>query len=446
MSDEAALLRAIRTNPDEDTPRLVYADWLQEHDAPERAEFIRVQCALAQLEPWTERAVDLSIRERQLLHEHRDSWIAELPLFARLRSDRFLRSRFHRGFPYSLACTATQYLKNASEVARESVIQEWTLDNFVAGAAERLAKSKHLARVRELTISHAPADALLTVLSSPHATGLRHLCLESPLAADSAALRRLGDLFALPSVRVLESLRCNYAGSPAGAEAAVFDGLVNNSFAALKRLDTHLPDLTGAAQKTAVAAGFWRGLEELTLVPTDGNITTLEALSVPALRAFHCQVMNVRSSGVRLFAAPFLREVINLSVRCLDDETADEFLASPIVEQLRILDLGSHMLSAKALRRIIDSGRLTGLVKLTVHTSSVRAAPVEEAVRIIAGTRGLSNLRLLDFGWTDVPTPSAVALASALHLPNLRAVGMRCDRVAVERVVDRFAVLEPHVS
>jgi uncharacterized protein (TIGR02996 family) len=44
MTDQHALLAAIRQNPDDDTPRLVYADWLQEHDQPERAEFIRLQC------------------------------------------------------------------------------------------------------------------------------------------------------------------------------------------------------------------------------------------------------------------------------------------------------------------------------------------------------------------------------------------------------------------
>lgn len=30
-SEQAALLAAIRTQPDEDTPRLVFADWCDEH-------------------------------------------------------------------------------------------------------------------------------------------------------------------------------------------------------------------------------------------------------------------------------------------------------------------------------------------------------------------------------------------------------------------------------
>lgn len=46
MSDLEALWRAVLANPDEDTPRLMYADEVQESD-PERAELIRAQCELA---------------------------------------------------------------------------------------------------------------------------------------------------------------------------------------------------------------------------------------------------------------------------------------------------------------------------------------------------------------------------------------------------------------
>ena len=41
MSDRDALLRTILLHPAENTPRLVYADWLQEHGGEPRAEFIR---------------------------------------------------------------------------------------------------------------------------------------------------------------------------------------------------------------------------------------------------------------------------------------------------------------------------------------------------------------------------------------------------------------------
>src|SRR5579884_3069679 len=48
LMDDHAFLDRIISNPEDDTPRLIYADWLDEHGFGERAEFIRVQCQLAQ--------------------------------------------------------------------------------------------------------------------------------------------------------------------------------------------------------------------------------------------------------------------------------------------------------------------------------------------------------------------------------------------------------------
>ena len=49
MTDRDGFLAAIIAQPDDDVPRLVYADWLDEHGDPERAELIRVQCELERL-------------------------------------------------------------------------------------------------------------------------------------------------------------------------------------------------------------------------------------------------------------------------------------------------------------------------------------------------------------------------------------------------------------
>jgi uncharacterized protein (TIGR02996 family) len=49
MTDGEALLAAIIANRDDDTPRLVYADYLEEYGQGDRAEFIRVQCEMARL-------------------------------------------------------------------------------------------------------------------------------------------------------------------------------------------------------------------------------------------------------------------------------------------------------------------------------------------------------------------------------------------------------------
>lgn len=44
---ELALLECVASRPEDDTPRLVLADWWEENGQPERGEFVRVQCELA---------------------------------------------------------------------------------------------------------------------------------------------------------------------------------------------------------------------------------------------------------------------------------------------------------------------------------------------------------------------------------------------------------------
>ena len=75
LSQHEAFLRAIFDAPDDDTPRLVYADFLQENGEEEHAELIRVQCELARLPSYevdpgpeyTERRFHLLTRQAVLL-------------------------------------------------------------------------------------------------------------------------------------------------------------------------------------------------------------------------------------------------------------------------------------------------------------------------------------------------------------------------------------------
>lgn len=79
---EAVLLAAIAAAPDDDAPRMVYADHLlQQGDA--RGELINLQCALARADDADE-PFDAAMvaRERQLLAEHADIWT--IPLRAEL--------------------------------------------------------------------------------------------------------------------------------------------------------------------------------------------------------------------------------------------------------------------------------------------------------------------------------------------------------------------------
>ena len=78
MTDtEAALLAAIAAMPDEDTPRLVYADYLDERGgeaAAARAEFIRLQVMLSQVEPDADEAADARLRAGELCERFADAW------------------------------------------------------------------------------------------------------------------------------------------------------------------------------------------------------------------------------------------------------------------------------------------------------------------------------------------------------------------------------------
>jgi uncharacterized protein (TIGR02996 family) len=50
MSEEAAFLEVLKANPADDTARLVYADWLDDHNEPAKAEYLRLVATVSQHE------------------------------------------------------------------------------------------------------------------------------------------------------------------------------------------------------------------------------------------------------------------------------------------------------------------------------------------------------------------------------------------------------------
>jgi len=92
MTEGDALYRAILEAPDDDAPRLVWADWLDEHGDPDRAEFVRLQCAWANLDPGDPSREELCEQWIGLLEPHRPLWISKL---GSLRQD----CGFWRGLP-----------------------------------------------------------------------------------------------------------------------------------------------------------------------------------------------------------------------------------------------------------------------------------------------------------------------------------------------------------
>jgi uncharacterized protein (TIGR02996 family) len=95
MTHDDAFVESIVEAPDDDAPRLIYADWLEEHGDPDRAALIRVQIELAGLPEGDSRREELERREDELLTEHEGRWTA--PLRAVLLED-VATPVFHRGF------------------------------------------------------------------------------------------------------------------------------------------------------------------------------------------------------------------------------------------------------------------------------------------------------------------------------------------------------------
>jgi uncharacterized protein (TIGR02996 family) len=92
MTDGDALYQAILDAPDDDAPRLVWADWLEEHGDADRAEFVRLQCEWANLDPGDPKKPRVAKRCDELLSRHRSHWGTGLGMYG-------AEPRFWRGLP-----------------------------------------------------------------------------------------------------------------------------------------------------------------------------------------------------------------------------------------------------------------------------------------------------------------------------------------------------------
>jgi uncharacterized protein (TIGR02996 family) len=106
-----AFLQAISEDPDNDSLRLIYADWLEELGQIARADFIRVQCQLAGLPEGDPRRQELEAREQTLLKEHGREWAGPL-------MDRVKGCQFRRGFVDTVKGDRDALLAHAGELFR----------------------------------------------------------------------------------------------------------------------------------------------------------------------------------------------------------------------------------------------------------------------------------------------------------------------------------------
>ncbi|HZY91092.1 MAG TPA: TIGR02996 domain-containing protein, partial [Gemmataceae bacterium] len=194
MNEQDALFAAVLEAPDDDAPRLVYADWLDENGQPERAEFIRTQIERARLPEDDPRAPALKARERELTSANRRVWWQELPAWARPEAV------YRRGFAAEVRATAREFLKGAAGLFRRAPVRHVVLSSVGDAEAAALAASPHLARLSAL---HLPGDTLT-------AAGWRAL-LASPALANLTELLLGGSAFGPAEAQALAS-SANVAG------------------------------------------------------------------------------------------------------------------------------------------------------------------------------------------------------------------------------------------
>jgi uncharacterized protein (TIGR02996 family) len=170
---------AIRAAPDDDGPRLVYADWLLEHGneaGQARGRFIHVQIQLARMSAKDRRRAKLEAEERKLQKKWGEYWAA--PLWDLIAEWRFERGFIERVEIKALATSATHLLKH---------LREWEPVRHVRFRGEyleppRIAKeAHHLAGIETLELHEfglvAPGlrDGLVELLTSPHLSAVREL-------------------------------------------------------------------------------------------------------------------------------------------------------------------------------------------------------------------------------------------------------------------------------
>jgi uncharacterized protein (TIGR02996 family) len=378
MTIRAGFLADIIEHPD-DTPRLICADWLEEHGDPDRAEFIRLQIALAKMAEDAPARKEAKAREWQLRRQHGDTWRQEVPVWARERP------KFQRGFVAEIEGTARLFLKGAPGLFRRAPIQGVKLRPSAAQWAGVFA-SPHLQRLRRLNVGLGALgpEGMRLVTASPHLGNVQDL---------DVMWSRLGD-------EGVETL----------AASGALGGLVT------LRLQTNQVGVGGI--RALAAATHFPALAALHL---GGNPFGDEGLAVLAastaltgLRALHLGNTGIGPAGVEALAA------------------------GPLLRQLTRLDLSSgDQIGDEGVIALARSKQVGGLTALALHGSGM----TDRGVQALATSPHLQNLAMLDIAFCPrVSDAGILALAESPRLPGLRKLVLLRDRVrpGLRKLEERF--------
>jgi uncharacterized protein (TIGR02996 family) len=209
MSGERdAFMTAILANPDDDTPRLVFADWLDENGTEEdqaHAALIRAQCRTEILPKGSTERRKLEREAKAILDQYGDHWLQPLADASVVDG-----CNFRRGFVDGLEMSATEFVENAEKIfAAAPTIRSARFpdaSNEIGG----LAKCKYLARLASVDIREmcecgfCPIhNDLRALFNSKHAKSLTNLNIAGN-RMDAEGAKRLAKSSALSRLTVLD--------------------------------------------------------------------------------------------------------------------------------------------------------------------------------------------------------------------------------------------------
>jgi uncharacterized protein (TIGR02996 family) len=207
MTDRDAMLAAIRAEPDEDMPRLAFADWLDEQGDANRAAFIRAQIEVVRAELFSVQARAAAKRAEELLKKHRAEW--HRPLREAIQSQYpshvavqvnqkaanplpdvvQVQVRFERGFVSHIECQPDDFARTAEAMFAVEPIQSLKLYRFTGDepltpleVAFAVPQLQHLRRLEFAPLQATTEQEYAEFLACPHLNGLRDLSLrENPV-------------------------------------------------------------------------------------------------------------------------------------------------------------------------------------------------------------------------------------------------------------------------
>jgi uncharacterized protein (TIGR02996 family) len=479
--ENPALLAAVIADAEDDAPRLVYADWLEEHGDPDRAAFIRNQCALFDKSPADPDYVDLreripAIRAAMFRRELGPQLPKAVGFHDNLHADRDdTGASYHRGFPYF---AGEPHVEGGFEArhAREfrdalpQVIETTTLRGLhcYGGLSRNLAEplsSPAAAHLTALSVMNDPVEerqpvgAVETILSSAAAPGLDWLHLMH--LHSTADVNRLAGAKALGRVRRLEVpwLGCEPAAlrrlcavewfshlrrvwvrlTPENAPVGVA------GLAKLPELHTlELYHLRPAGLAAFAGRGRFPALGGLLLrgaaLRGEGAVA-LGRARLPKLALLELVSCGLRNDDVAALAAAGLFDrlrALSLTSNEVGDKGVATLAAGPGAATPRVLRLGDNKFGKQGLDELARPGAFPELMTLDLHSSVKRKASADEVTRFLAKLE-LPRLRHLDLQGWPVDDAGAKALAANPAYANLTYLELGYCRVGPAGVEALFA-------